>query len=310
MLLSPENEIETKVQIDTDGIHPGAHHPMNLVKQAMESGHSIIISGPHDSTRICLPLQTPRRQYGALWVEVTEENWTNSRFSDNLHTLANQAAIALERSILLVETRKQAGEIEAAYRELEQTYDQTLAALSSALDARDRETEGHSLRVARIGYGLARELGLSVEQSKTLERGAILHDIGKIGIADSILLKPGPLDPHEWQMMRQHPDIGARIIEGVPFLEEALPVIRYHQERWDGTGYPIGLKGTDIPVLARIFAVVDAFDALTTERPYRAPISVVAAMEYIYSQSGVLFDPTIVAAFGKMVKEGAIAELI
>ncbi len=310
VLLSLENEIETKVQIDADGIHPGAHHPMNLVKQAMESGHSIIISGPKDSTRVCLPLQTPRRQYGALWVEVTEEHWSNARFSDNLHTLANQAAIALERSILLVETRKQADEIEDAYRELEQTYDQTLAALSSALDARDRETEGHSLRVARIGYGLARQLGLSVEQAKTLERGAILHDIGKIGIADSILLKPGPLDPQEWQMMRQHPDIGARIIEGVPFLQEALPVIRYHQERWDGSGYPIGLKGADIPLLARIFAVVDAFDALTTERPYRAPISVEEAMEFINSKSGVLFDPAIVAAFGKMVGEGLVAELI
>ncbi len=310
VLLSPEKEIETKVQIDADGIHPGAHHPMNLVKQAMESGHSIIVSGPKDTTRVCLPLQTPRRQYGALWVEVAEEHWHNARFSDNLHTLANQAAIALERSILLVETRKQADEIEDAYRELEETYDQTLAALSSALDARDRETEGHSLRVARIGYGLARQVGLSVEQAKTLERGAILHDIGKIGIGDSILLKPGPLDPDEWQMMRQHPDIGARIIEGVPFLEEALPVIRYHQERWDGSGYPIGLKGTDIPLMARIFAVVDAFDALTTERPYRAPVSMEEAMEYINSKSGILFDPAIVAAFGKMIGEGIVAELI
>jgi len=310
VLLSAESEIETRVQIDADGIHPGAHHPMDLVKQAIESGHSIIVSGPHDSTRVCLPLQTPRRQYGALWVEVTEENWNNTRFSDNLHTLANQAAIALERSILLVETRKQAEEIEDAYRELEETYDQTLAALSSALDARDRETEGHSLRVARIGYGLARELGLNVEQAKTLERGAILHDIGKIGISDSILLKPGPLNPQEWQTMRQHPDIGARIIEGVPFLEEALPVIRYHQERWDGSGYPIGLKGTDIPLMARIFAVVDAFDALTTERPYRAPVSVEDAMEFINSKSGVLFDQAIVAAFAKMVEAGAIAELI
>jgi putative nucleotidyltransferase with HDIG domain len=283
---------------------------MDLVKQALESGHSIIVPGPKDSTRVCLPLQTPHRQYGALWVEVSEADWDNTRFSDNLHTLANQAAIALERSILLVETRKQADEIEDAYRELEETYDQTLAALSSALDARDRETEGHSLRVARIAYGLARQVGLSMEQAKTLERGAILHDIGKIGIGDGILLKPGPLDPHEWQMMRQHPDIGARIIEGVPFLQEVLPVIRYHQERWDGSGYPIGLKGHDIPLMARIFAVVDAFDALTTERPYRAPISAEEALEYINSKSGILFDPTIVSAFNKMAEEGIVAELI
>ncbi len=149
-----------------------------------------------------------------------------------------------------------------------------------------------------------------MEQAKTLERGAILHDIGKIGISDSILLKPGPLDPQEWQMMRQHPDIGARIIEGVPFLQEALPVIRYHQERWDGSGYPIGLKGADIPLMARIFAVVDAFDALTTERPYRAPVPATEAMEFIHSKSGILFDPGIVTAFGKMISEGMVAELI
>lgn len=310
VLFSADNEVETKVRIDADGVHPGAQHPMNLVKQAMESGHSIIVAGQKDSTRICLPLQTPHRQYGALWVEVSEKHWNNTRFSDNLHTLANQAAIALERSILLVETRKQADEIENAYRELEETYDQTLAALSSALDARDRETEGHSLRVARIAYKLARQFGLSIEQAKTLERGAILHDIGKIGVGDNILLKPGPLNPDEWQMMRQHPDIGARIIEGVPFLQEALPVIRYHQERWDGSGYPIGLKGNDIPLMARIFAVVDAFDALTTERPYRAPVSAEEAMEYINSKSGVLFDPAIVDTFGKMVGQGRVAELI
>jgi response regulator RpfG family c-di-GMP phosphodiesterase len=150
---------------------------------------------------------------------------------------------------------------------------------------------------------------LGPEQAKTLERGAILHDIGKIGITDRILLKPGPLDPQEWQIMRQHPDIGARIIEGVPFLQEAMPVIRYHQERWDGSGYPIGLKGTDIPLMARIFAVVDAFDALTTERPYRAPVSAEDAMQYINSKSAILFDPAIVTAFGKMVGEGLIAEL-
>jgi putative nucleotidyltransferase with HDIG domain len=249
-------------------------------------------------------MQTPRRQYGALWLEVMEEDWNKARYSDNLHTLANQAAIALERSILLVETRKQADEIESAYQELEATYDQTLAALSSALDARDRETEGHSLRVAHLSYRLALEYGLSPEQAKTLERGAILHDIGKIGVSDNILLKPGPLDPQEWEVMRQHPDIGAQIVKGIPFLQEAMPVIRYHQECWDGSGYPLGLKETAIPLNARIFAVVDTFDALTTERPYRSPISAQEAMEYIRSKSGILFDPTIVTAFGKMIDEG------
>ncbi len=310
VLLSTEEEIEAKVQIDANGIHPGAQHPMNLIKQTVSTGQSIIVSESKDLIRICLPLQTPRRQYGALWVEVPEEDWNQARYSDNLHTLSNQAAIALERSILLAETRKQAGEIEAAYRELEATYDQTLAALSSALDARDRETEGHSLRVARLSYRLAREFGLSLEQAKTLERGAVLHDIGKIGISDSILRKPGPLDPKEWEMMRKHPDIGARIVEGIPFLQDAMPVIRYHQECWDGSGYPIGLKGADIPLIARIFAVVDTFDALTSERPYRSPISAQEALEYINTKSGILFDPAIVNTFGKMVENGTVAGLV
>ncbi|OIO84184.1 MAG: hypothetical protein AUK01_10440 [Anaerolineae bacterium CG2_30_57_67] len=227
-----------------------------------------------------------------------------------MHSLANQASIALERSILLSETRKQAEALEAALNELEVTYDQTLAALTSALDARDRETEGHSLRVARIASFLGRKIGLNEEQAKILERGAILHDIGKIGISDTILLKPGPLTPEEWQTMRLHPDIGARIIEGIPFLQEALPIIRYHQERWNGSGYPLGLKEQDIPFPARIFAVVDAYDALTTNRPYRTPISTEEALEFLRGQAAILFDPEIVQAFEALVAREELAALI
>ncbi len=305
VLLSTETEVEAKVQIDANGLHPGAQHPMDLIQQTMKTGKSAIVTEAK-LTRVCLPLQTPRRQYGALWVEVSQEE----RYPDNLHTLANQAAIALERSILLVETRKQADELEDAYHTLEATYDQTLAALSLALDARDRETEGHSLRVARLSYALAHEFGLSPEQCKTLERGAILHDIGKIGISDSILLKPGPLDEDERQMMRQHPDIGARIVAEVPFLQDAMPVIRYHQECWNGSGYPIGLKGTDIPLIARIFAVVDTFDALTTNRPYRSPMPAEEAMDYICNNAGILYDPAIVQVFKKMLDNGMITQLV
>lgn len=306
MLFAPDDEIEAKVQIDENGLHPGAHHPLDLIRQTMAAGKSIIISDAQARTHVCLPLQTPRRQYGALWVEIAQEG----RYPDNLHSLANQAAIALERSILLTETRKQADELESAYRALEATYDQTLAALSLALDARDRETEGHSMRVAHLSYHLAREYGLNPEQCKTLERGAILHDIGKIGINDSILRKPGPLTDEERQMMRQHPDIGARIVEGIPFLQDAMPVIRYHQECWDGSGYPIGLKETDIPLIARIFSVVDTFDALTTDRPYRSPMPAHEAMEYIISKSGILYDPAIVKVFKQMLDKGLIAQLV
>jgi putative nucleotidyltransferase with HDIG domain len=156
---------------------------------------------------------------------------------------------------------------------------------------------------------LARKMGMDEAQSKIMERGAILHDIGKIGISDSILLKPGPLTPQEWHIMHQHPDIGARIIEGIPFLQEAMPVIRYHQERWDGSGYPIGLKGTEIPLMARIFAVVDAYDALTTDRPYRQKMNAQDALMYLGEQAGIHFDPDVVFHFQRMIRDNMAIEM-
>jgi HD-GYP domain-containing protein (c-di-GMP phosphodiesterase class II) len=303
------NDAEIRVQIDGDGLHPGAQHPMDLIGQSLESEKTIIFSGDNQTAQVSIPLQTPMRKYGALWVQVPEQYWSDASYTENLHTLANQAAIALERSLLIMKTRKQAVEIETAYHELEITYDQTLGALSSALDARDRETEGHSLRVARIAYRLGLRIGLTLDQAKILERGSILHDIGKIGISDSILLKPGPLSEQEWQIMREHPDIGARIIEGIPFLQDALPVIRFHQERWDGSGYPIGLKGHEIPIMARIFGIVDAFDALTNDRPYRKRSSVSESMALLREKMGILFDPVIFAEFEAMIEDGELASL-
>jgi len=170
----------------------------------------------------------------------------------------------------------------------------------SALDARDRETEGHSTRVSRLACRLGEEIGLNGQQLKALERGALLHDIGKIGISDTILHKPGKLTDEEWKIMRIHPDIGARIVEGIPFLEETLPVIRYHHERWDGSGYPIGLKNSNIPVQARIFAVADVFDALTTTRSYRNKSSLEEVIRYLKEQSGLLFDPSIIEALARL----------
>lgn len=304
VLLNLQGEVEARVQIDNNGLHPGARHPMGLIKQTIQRGQNIIVSAENEMARVCVPLQTPRHQYGALWVEMPEKNWSNARFSDNLQTLSNQAAIALERSILLSEIRHQAGQLESAYHELENTYDQTLAALSSALDARDHETEGHSIRVARLNTMLGEHMGLDPEQLKILERGAILHDIGKIGISDTILLKPGPLSESEWEIMRHHPDIGARIIEGIPFLQDTLSIIRYHQERWNGSGYPLGLQGAEIPLLARIFAVVDAYDALTTDRPYRTKIATKEALAYLRKEAGTLFDPEIVEAMEQLIKSG------
>jgi HD-GYP domain-containing protein (c-di-GMP phosphodiesterase class II) len=136
-----------------------------------------------------------------------------------------------------------------------------------------------------------------------------LHDIGKIGISDTILHKPGPLDAAEWKIMRLHPDIGARIVEGIPFLQDTLSVVRYHQERWDGSGYPVGLSGKDIPYLARIFAVADAFDALTSNRPYRTRVEPAEAIQYLSEQAGILFDPLIVQTLQDLFAQGTLEGL-
>jgi putative nucleotidyltransferase with HDIG domain len=279
-------------------------HPSDIIKDVMASGQLIYLSQGHSMMRACLPIQTPILKYGILWMDIPEDQGHKSIANPNdLQALVNQTGLALERSVLLVESRRQATEIKAAYDMLEATYDQTLAALMSALDARDRETEGHSLRVSNLTAKLGEALNFSHDQLKVLERGSLLHDIGKIGITDTILHKPAPLSEEEWKLMRHHPDIGAKIVEGIPFLEDTIPLIRHHQERWDGTGYPDGLCREEIPILARVFSIVDAFDALTSNRPYRQKISVLDAMAYIDEQTGILFDPEIVKVFKKLVME-------
>ena len=304
ILLDLEGEVIAETQVNSSGIHTGLEHPTNFIKDVMESGQSIFMSHGQSMMRACLPIHTPIRKYGALWMDTPEDQGHKSKANPNdLQALVNQTAIALERSVLLVESRRQATEIKAAYDMLEATYDQTLAALMSALDARDRETEGHSMRVSHITAKLGEALNFSHEQLKVLERGSLLHDIGKIGISDTILHKPGPLSEEEWKIMRQHPDIGARIVEGIPFLQDTIPLIRHHQERWDGTGYPGRLRGEEIPILARMFSIVDAFDALTSKRPYRQKISTLEAVEYINEQAGILFDPEIVEVFEKLIAE-------
>jgi putative nucleotidyltransferase with HDIG domain len=296
VLLTREGHIQAEVEIDANGLHTRSEHPIQTIDQAIETGQSIIVSVESGSL-VCYPLLTRGRTYGALWMKIPESRGHNFA---NLQTLANQAAIALERSILLLESRQQAKQLEAAYAELEITYDRTLTSLMSALDARDRETEGHSIRVSQLACLLGEKVGLNGHQLKALERGALLHDIGKIGISDVILHKSGSLTADEWKIMRVHPDIGARIVEGIPFLQETLPVIRYHHERWDGSGYPVGLIKKDIPTQARIFAVVDVFDALTSTRSYRKKSSPEEALQYLQEQADILFDPEIVEALTKL----------
>jgi putative nucleotidyltransferase with HDIG domain len=187
--------------------------------------------------------------------------------------------------------------------EIETMYDASLQALSSALDSRDNETNGHSFRVTAYTIRLAQEIGLKGEQLTVIMRGALLHDVGKIGVPDSILLKREQLSPEEWVRMRSHVEIGYHMLKHIPFLESALEIVRFHHERWDGTGYPYGLKGEQIPLSARIFAVCDAYDAITSDRPYRKGRSYEEALQEIAAQSGRQFDPSVVAALQRIAPD-------
>lgn len=246
---------------------------------------------------IVAPLRTPSGVLGSLFVGFSEPGTPGQDKVRLTTTIANLAAQALQRLRLNEQTVEQAASLAIALDDLEVSYQATLLALSAALDARDRETEGHSQRVTRWALAIGRQLNLSPLELTNLERGALLHDVGKIGISDNILLKAGPLTPEERAVMNQHPRLGYEMLKGISFLVDALPVVLYHQEMFDGTGYPSGLRGKDIPLSARIFAVADTYDAMTSMRPYRQPMSHRAAIQEIIAKSGSQFDPRVVDAF-------------
>ena len=213
---------------------------------------------------------------------------------DFLNTLARQAGIAIENATLFEN-------LEQSNRELSQAYDATIEGWSRALDLRDKETEGHTQRVTEMTIKLARRFGFNEEEVLHIRRGALLHDIGKMGVPDNILLKPDSLTEEEWIIMRKHTQYAYDLLKPIAFLRSALDIPSCHHEKWDGTGYPRGLKGEDIPLAARIFAVVDVYDALTSDRPYRQAWPKEKALEHIRSLAGLHFDPQVVDAFLKMV---------
>jgi response regulator RpfG family c-di-GMP phosphodiesterase len=196
-----------------------------------------------------------------------------------------------------------AAELDKALEEVENSYRITLKALVQALETRDFETHGHSERVVTYSLRLGHELGLGKEILKNLELGALLHDIGKIGVPDSILRKPAALTEEEWNKMKMHPMHGQKILRNISFLEGAARVVGQHHEKWDGTGYPTGLRGEDIDIGARIFAVVDAFDAMTSDRVYRRGCSYELALAELERCAGTQFDPVIIEAFKRIPRE-------
>jgi len=209
--------------------------------------------------------------------------------------LAEQTAIAIDSATLFSDVQRSNAELRLAY-------DATILGWSHALDLRDKETEGHTQRVTKLTVQLAEAFGLSDEAVTHIRRGALLHDMGKMGVPDAILLKPSELTDEEWLHMRRHPQYAYDMLEQIDYLKPALDIPYCHHEKWDGTGYPRGLKGEEIPLAARLFAVVDVWDALFYDRPYRKGWSMENTLAYIREQSGKHFDPSVVEVFLQVIR--------
>ena len=215
---------------------------------------------------------------------------------DFLEVLAGQAAIAIDSAHLFQD-------LQDTNRRLRAAYGHTIEGWARALTLRDAETWAHTERVTEITLRLARRMGMAEDELVHVRRGALLHDIGKVGVPDAILLKPGPLDEGEWKVMRRHPVLAYQLLAPIDYLQPALHIPYAHHEKWDGSGYPRGLSGREIPLAARLFAVVDVWDALRSDRPYRGAWSAGKTVDHIRAQSGSHFDPEVVQAFLALYEE-------
>jgi PAS domain S-box-containing protein len=242
-----------------------------------------------------IPLIARRKVLGVLEVFHRKPIEPNSDWLNFLEAMVGQAAIALDNSTMF-------NELQIANAQLMFAIDDTIQAWARALELRDIETANHSKQVVEKSMQLARKMGLNSEELRQVQQGAMLHDVGKMGIPDSILLKPDKLEPEEWKIMKLHPVYAYNLLNGVPYLRAAADIPYCHHEHWDGSGYPRGLKGVEIPLTARIFAVADVWEALLQDRPYRKAWSVEKVIKYIRDMSGKQFDPHIVDLFMEMIK--------
>lgn len=208
----------------------------------------------------------------------------------------------------ITERKRAEIDLQRAHQDLAEAYDETIEGWSRVLDLRDKETEGHTQRVTEIAVRLARALGVPEDDIVHLRRGALLHDIGKMGVSDLILQKPGPLTNEEWREMRRHPEYAYQMLHPISYLRPALDIPYCHHERWDGSGYPRGLKGEEIPLAARIFSIIDVWDALLSNRPYRRGCTEESVLEYIRKYSGIHFDPKLVNAFLELHHKGVFRD--
>jgi HD-GYP domain-containing protein (c-di-GMP phosphodiesterase class II) len=316
LLLNPQNILEfktglgfrtdvlqhTRLQIGDGFAGMAALQQKIIIVPDLQHGKTGLLSAPRFlsegfSSYYGLPLIAKGRVRGVMEIFHRTPLHPDNDWLDFMETLAGQAAIAVENAILLKELQRTNFELTLAYNT-------TIEGWSRALDLRDRDTEGHTERVTDMSVKLGRRLGLSETELVHIRRGAILHDIGKMAIADSILLKPSPLNDLEWDVIRQHPRYAFELLSPITYLSQALDIPHYHHEKWDGTGYPNRLGKNQIPLHARLFAVIDVYDALTSHRPYRPAWSKQKAIEYVRDQNGKHFDPAIVLEFLKMMEPG------
>ncbi len=263
----------------------------DIAAESREFTQSIGSRGESFNAYFALPLFAKGQVKGVLEVYNRQTYYPNPEWLDFLETLAGQAAIAIDNAELFED-------LQHSNVNLSLAYDATIEGWSRALDLRDQETEGHTQRVTRMTERLARAYGINSEELRYIRWGALLHDIGKMGVPDEILLKPGPLTPEEQEVIHRHPQYAYDLLVPITFLRPALDIPYCHHERWDGTGYPRGLKGKEIPLAARLFSIVDVYDALIEKRVYRPEgLRVEKVLAYIREQSGQLFDPDLVELF-------------
>lgn len=273
-------------------------HAKDLKEDSVEFSRRDLLSDEEFVTYFGVPLTAKGEVKGILEIFNRSPLHVDMDWLDFLDSLSWQTAIAIDNALLFEK-------IQRSNFDLEMAYNATIEGWSHALDLRDKETEGHTQRVTEATIKLARLMGITDSQIVHMRRGSLLHDIGKMGVPDDILLKPGPLTGDEWEIMQRHPQLAYDLLSPIPYLQPALDIPFCHHEKWDGTGYPRGLKGEQIPLAARIFAIADVWDALTSDRPYRQAWPHLKAIDYIHENSGMHFDPQIVGIFlNEIIKPG------
>ena len=319
LMLREDDELRVRIArgIDNVDLEDDAFSlSRTIVKQVVSSGEPVLTTNAQEDPRfgmeasvvslqlrsiLCVPMKLKEEILGVMFVD---NRIHTGLFKESdlelLSAFADQAAMAINNAQLFEDLQAANKDLEAANDELQTAYEATLQGWVHALDLRDKETEGHTQRVTALTQKLARKMGVVEEEMVHIKRGALLHDIGKMGIPDGILLKPGGLTKKERELMMQHPQLAYEMLSPIDFLKPATDIPYCHHEKWDGTGYPRNLRGEEIPFAARIFSVVDVWDALTSERPYRKPMANAKVRQHIREGAGSHFDSQIVDVFLEM----------